>query len=188
MILVFALQLEWTIVLLFILHCLWHHICFPNSFGRHPAASPFCTLPDLADVFVCASSAPLEFWCTARFCLLASAAPKTQQSILLQPCVLSCQACSWKPGLNPNPCYSLGSDEGVGSLRAQIFKFLQCIKTFKGLMYLDPNQHTTLVVLCQGKALMDMACEKEGTKRKYIIFISKSKVMLGKSNSRCHSR
>lgn len=64
-----------------------------------------------------------------------------------------------KPALNPNPCYSLGRDEGVGSLRAQIFKFLQCIKTFKCLMCLDPNQHTTLAVLCQGKALMNMACK-----------------------------
>lgn len=43
---VFALQLNRTIVLLFNLHCLWYYICLLNYFGRHPAASPLCALPD----------------------------------------------------------------------------------------------------------------------------------------------
>lgn len=110
-------------------------------------------------------SALLKFWHIARFCLLASATPETQHDWHFAPVldfVLS--GLQPKPGLNPNPCYSLGRDEVVGSLRAQILKFLQCTKTFKGLMYLDHNQHTTLVVLCEGKAMMIMACKKEDSK------------------------
>lgn len=46
------------------------------------------------------------------------------------------------------------------SLRAQFFKFLQCLKIFKGPLYLDPEQQPTLVVLCQGKGLMAVAARK----------------------------
>lgn len=158
---------------------------FSQLFWQAPSCLPFLHTPWLS-------------WCVCLCVLCPGAWPGSacwnlqpprlsRAGILLQPCVLS--GLQLKPGLNPNPCYSLGRDEGVGSLRAQIFKFLQRTKTFQGLMYLGPKQHTTLVALCQENALMNMGCEKqdsklwEGTKRN-----CKSKVMLGKSNCRCHSR
>lgn len=90
----------------------------------------------------------------------------SRTSVFLHSWVLS--GLRLKPGLNSNPCYSLGRNEGVGSLRAQILEFLPYTKTFKSLMCLDPKQQTTLVVLCQGKlwwkwpARKRMASSKSG--------------------------
>lgn len=124
---------------------------FSQLFWQAPSCLPSCSPPELADVCLCVLC-PVKALLHSQ---LLPADPPGLSTLLLQ-LVLS----GWKPALNPNPCYSLGRDEGVGSLRAQIFKFFQCIQMFKCLMCLDPNQHTTLAVLCQPRGTASLLTAK----------------------------
>lgn len=111
---------------------------FSELFWQAPNCVPILHTPWLVDLFVCVPSVLLKFWYIARFCLFAFATPESQhnQHFALVLYLVFLSGFQLKPGLEPNSYYSLGRDEGVGSLRAQILNFFQCTKAFKGLIWI----------------------------------------------------